>query len=495
MVQVNNRSNKMAKSLRKYGSYLYLAVLTLILLSSSKSSFAQDDEEYYQGLLDTIVEVVNPVYKPVISIGTGVMSFWGDVQNSANSPINGNYGFKVNGSALVGKKHNFKVNAFATYGKLSGHNFDISRQMQLQPLPVDDYSNPIYPNSSFKTELFQIGASFEYNFGHLIKTKKFRPFLAVGISTMFFTPKGNLELKNSSNPSNYYYFWSDGTMRNYSETGPDAGIAKIVHFDNDYETDLSSADLYENGKYSQRTFTIPIDFGFDFYLSDRVIFRVGTSVNYAFSDMLDNYSAEIAKKKGYPVKNNYNDIFAFTYFSINLDLFSDPKALLLERVFAEYGDFDYEVFFADEDNDQVPDRYDLCPNTPTGVTVDSIGCPYDTDNDGIYDYMDVEPSTPDGAMVNEQGAQLSSDDLAAMFNNVNATSRKEIRLIPLANIWTPTRTFTPGVIPDKFRKIDSDADGYISFQELLKAIDDYFDEKSTFKPEDIYELNDYFFTQ
>jgi len=30
---------------------------------------------------------------------------------------------------------------------------------------------------------------------------------------------------------------------------------------------------------------------------------------------------------------------------------------------------------------------------------------------------------------------------------------------------------------------------------LLKTIDDYFDEKSTFKPEEIYELNDYFFTQ
>ena len=57
------------------------------------------------------------------------------------------------------------------------------------------------------------------------------------------------------------------------------------------------------------------------------------------------------------------------------------------------------------------------------------------------------------------------------------------------------QTFTPGIIPDKFRKVDSDADGYISFQELLKTNDDYFYEKSTLKPEEIYELNDYFFTQ
>ncbi len=486
----------MAEMLRKYYTKLLLAALTITLLLPSIPSMAQNEEEYYQSLLDTIVEVMNPVKKPVISIGTGIMTFWGDVQNRVKSPINGNFGFKVNGSALVGKKQHFKINLFAIYGKLSAHDFDISYNMQQQALPVDELSVPVYPNSSFKTESFQIGASLEYDFGHIFKGKRFKPFIAVGLSTMFYSPKGNLKLSNSANPSNYYYFWSDGTMRNYGETSPEAATATIVHFDKDYETDLSTADLFKEGSYSQRTFTIPVDLGFDFYLSDRVAFRVGASVNYAFTDMIDNYSSDIAKKMSYPDKNSYNDIFSFTYFSINLDLFSDPKALLLERVFAEAGDFDYEVFFTDEDNDGVLDRFDLCPDTPEGVAVnDSTGCPFDTDNDGIYDHIDVENSTPEGATVDEQGAQLSPETLSAMFTNINAVSRKEIRLIPLADIWTPTRTFTPGIIPDKFRKVDSDADGYISFQELLKTIDDYFDDKSEFKPEDIYELNDYFFTQ
>lgn len=487
----------MTHSLRKYWSSLCLVTLVVSFSLSCQKGYAQEDEDYYKSILDTVVEVVDPVKKPVISIGTGMMSFWGDVQNSVNSPINGNFGFKVNGSALVGKQRNFKVNLFAIYGKLSGHDFNLSRQMQLQPLPLDEFNNPIYPNSSFKTESFQIGLSLEYGFGHLIgKAKRFRPFVAVGISTMFFSPKGNLKVTHTDNPLNYYYFWDDGTMRDYIQAEPDASLASIKNFDNDYETDLSSADLFGQGTYSQRTFTIPIDFGFDFYLSDRVTFRVGASINYAFTDMLDNYSAKIAKKMSYPVKNDYNDIFSFTYFTINLDLFSDPNALLLERVFAEAGEFDYDVFFSDEDKDGVLDRYDQCLNTPEGVAVnDSTGCPFDADNDGIYDYIDIEPNTPEGAIVNEQGALLSDDALSAMFDNITAVSRKEIRLIPLANIWTATRTFTPGIIPDKFRKIDSDADGYISFQELLKTIDDYFDEKSTFKPEEIYELNDYFFTQ
>jgi len=488
----------MTNTIRKYWSVCFVVVLFITFLLSGKTSFAQDeDEEYWIGRLDTIVETIDPVKKPVISIGTGVMSFWGDIRNQVNTPINGNFGFKVNGSTLVGKKRYFKANLFAVYGKLSGHDFNVSRQMQLQPLPIDENSDPIFPNSSFQSESFQIGISFEYSFAHFIgNSKRFRPFVAIGLSTMFFSPKGNLNFTDELGNERYYHFWSDGTMRNFSQDGPDAWRARIIPFDKAYETDLSSADLFEQGTFSQRTFTIPFDFGLDFYLSDRVTFRVGTTVNYSFTDMLDNYSAEIAKSKAYPVKNNMNDIFAFTYFSINLDLFSDPNALLVERFAADFGDFDYDVLFADEDNDAVFDRYDQCPNTPPGVEVnDSTGCPFDTDNDGIYDYMDIEAGTPEGATVNEQGAQLSEDALSAMFDNINAVSRKEIRLIPLTNVWTATRTFTPGIIPDKFRKVDSDADGYISFQELLKAIDDYFDEKSTFKPEDIYELNDYFFTQ
>ena len=41
----------------------------------------------------------------------------------------------------------------------------------------------------------------------------------------------------------------------------------------------------------------------------------------------------------------------------------------------------------------------------------------------------------------------------------------------------------------------ADGDGYISFPELLKSVDDYFDEKTDYKPEDIYELNSFFFSQ
>ena len=42
----------------------------------------------------------------------------------------------------------------------------------------------------------------------------------------------------------------------------------------------------------------------------------------------------------------------------------------------------------DKDRDGVWDKIDMCPNTPRGVAVDSVGCPLDEDHDGVPDYLD-----------------------------------------------------------------------------------------------------------
>ncbi|GHV29424.1 hypothetical protein FACS1894177_00270 [Bacteroidia bacterium] len=47
----------------------------------------------------------------------------------------------------------------------------------------------------------------------------------------------------------------------------------------------------------------------------------------------------------------------------------------------------------------------------------------------------------------------------------------------------------------EYKKIDTDGDGYISFDELLKSINDYFDGNSGYSSDDIKELNDFFFEQ
>jgi len=57
----------------------------------------------------------------------------------------------------------------------------------------------------------------------------------------------------------------------------------------------------------------------------------------------------------------------------------------------------------DGDNDGVTDRFDKCPNTPAGVSVDQYGCPLDSDKDGVPDYLDKCPDTPAGVTVGKHG--------------------------------------------------------------------------------------------
>jgi len=63
----------------------------------------------------------------------------------------------------------------------------------------------------------------------------------------------------------------------------------------------------------------------------------------------------------------------------------------------------------DSDGDGVYDDKDQCPDTPKGVTVDSVGCPLDTDGDGVYDYLDKCPDTPKGVKVDSVGCPLDTD--------------------------------------------------------------------------------------
>lgn len=490
--------NKIHKSI-----FIIAAIAALTLLHTTAYAQIDEDEAYYTSQLDTVVENLNRVMKPLVSLTAGVYSFWGDINNNLNLPLNGEPGFRIAATTFVGKKKQlYKMNFFASYGSLSGYDFGLTQQMQYYTANnriVDKNSNVIYPTSKFKTDIFQAGITFEYGFGHWFGiARKFKPFINLGVSMIYFTPKGNYSYgtnANTNNIPNYYYHWDDGTIRNVEQHTANEYTARTIGFDNEYETSLRdmSKEIFDIS-YSNTTFSIPAGAGFDFYLSERVCLRVGIDLNYTFSDMLDNYDERIAKAIGLQPKNNLSDIFTYTYFSFSFDLFSDAKTILLERMFADI-DYDYILQY-DEDGDWVMDVFDKCLDTPPGVPVDTVGCPLDSDNDGVPDYMDKEPNTTSGATVDENGVEIGEQALTEMYGkHSGATTRDNIRLIPLAKIWTRSITYEPGVIPEKFKPVDLDGDRYISFDELLKIIADFFDEKNKFTTEDINELNSFFFTQ
>ena len=478
---------------RKVFSWIF-GSMVLLLLSTSVAFTQEDDEDYYEQLLTKEVEVENPVYKPVISLGSGVIHYLGDIRYPGINPLLGNMGYKLNVSTFFGKNTNYKLNLYLMYGNTQGHADAISRTMQsdLAFLTLDDDLNPIYHNSSFRTEFFQFGITVEYGFGHWLgKTRRFKPFIAAGISPLPFTPKGNIR---NSGGNDYYYFWTDGTMRTLPESAPDPSLATIVNFDKDYETDLTKADYHGLGKFSQTTVAFPVEIGFDFFLSYRVNVRVATALHYTLTDMLDNYNSKAAEKYGLK-DNGLNDMFMFTNFSFSFDLFSDPEMMKIDMLFAELEDVDYDVMFADQDMDGIFDIWDECPDTPVGVEVDTVGCPFDMDGDGIPDFMDEESSTPAGSIVDDNGVQLTPEVLAQMFEKPTAVRREEAQVMPVKPIWTRSIAFTPGEIPNKFKRFDSDGDGYIAFEELLKAVEQFFDGTLDFTTEDIYELNNFFFSQ
>jgi hypothetical protein len=244
-------------------------------------------------------------------------------------------------------------------------------------------------------------------------------------------------------------------------------------------------------KIPQYTFAVPIDIGLDFWLSDRVMFRVATSYHYTFTDVIDHVSH---KNTSGVIGNKMNDSYLYSYFSLHLDLFSSKKTLAVQRLFADV-EFD-PTLMSDEDNDGWFDGWDQCPGTPLGVTTDTTGCPLDDDFDGVPNYMDDEPNSRYGAYVDDHGVEYSEDELIAKLDNSTAVNRKDYELfIRTPSSYARYKDVTAKEIPEKFNSVDKDKDGYISFDEIMNEIDDFFDFKSTLSSDDIYELNNFFFAQ
>jgi len=50
-------------------------------------------------------------------------------------------------------------------------------------------------------------------------------------------------------------------------------------------------------------------------------------------------------------------------------------------------------------------------------------------------------------------------------------------------------------IPAKFKSVDTNGDDYISLEEILNAINMFFDAQTDLKVDDLYELGEFFFIQ
>lgn len=437
------------------------------------------------------VPVENPVYKPVIGIGGGMMNYWGDIKDESGNVLLGYPALKINISTFADNAHYLKINFYGNVGNVGKNS----------PFNTD---TTLFKNSAFKTSLWSFGINLDYGFGHLFQgKKKIRPFVAAGLEFINFNARGDLtyDIKNDAGDvigNEIYHAWTDGTIRNYSQNSPptDYSNSMILQRDEIYETNFSS--LYT---YAQQGFAIPFEAGLDFTLTDRSTLRFATSLNFTFTDYLDGYKP--TSSKGF----FNNDRYIYTYATFSVDLFSDDETKLVENVFADITDFGLFDFddFSDADNDGIVDNMDDCLNTPATEnnlhwiyypgTIDSLGCPTDTDEDGVPDYMDKELNSAKGAFVDKDGITLTDDELIAMLDASMALNRADI----LKSHGTYRISKYAGIenleIPEEYKFVDANGDGYISFFELLQAIDEYFDYKTPLTSDELLDLNDFFFAQ
>jgi hypothetical protein len=151
------------------------------------------------------------------------------------------------------------------------------------------------------------------------------------------------------------------------------------------------------------------------------------------------------------------------------------------------------LLFGDEDGDLVLDVADRCPGTPSGVEVDTSGCPMDFDMDGVDDHLDRELDTRAGAWVDEYGVTMSEEEFLERMelreNAMNREGLEEYYSIISGDYRLPSALD----IPERFQSLDADGDGSLSFEELLQGIDQYFDFQLDL--EEIRQLNEFFFSQ
>jgi hypothetical protein len=470
-------SMKNAESARR--RFAILLSCFLLLLLQAVPAFGQEDE--LDRLLNEEVENINPVYKPVFSIGGGVLNYLGDIRNNYYTPTIGTLGYKVNLSTYVDNKQVLKAEFFFMGGKLNGNE--------------RSFSDP-KKNFNFQTDIYNFGVDINYDFDHLYKKKdrRIHPYVSLGIGTLLFNSRtdsiGSMyDFETGTTTSATYNYWTDGTIRDIPQSWGDASPEHLMSRDFNYETPLRKTD-WGLGQYSQYAIAVPFEIGIDMQLSDRLMIRLGNSFSYTFSDNIDHVSS---KNKTGRIGKKGNDMFNFTYVALHFDLFSSARMLKMQRLFRLMEDD--PMLMGDEDADGTFDGWDQCPATPFGVVTDSLGCPLDSDDDGIYDYLDKEPLSRVGAFVNNEGVEMNEEDLIAMLNHSMAAGRNEIDLYLRKSDAFAGRRNNGLPIPDKFKTVDADKDNYISFDEMLKEIDRYFDFESKLTAGDIYELNSFFFAQ
>ena len=326
------------------------------------------------------------LFKPQLSLGTGMLTFYGDIGSNHRGyhPMVSRLATTLR---LINPLNDFlDLGFYVLFGQISANERTLTR------------------NLNFNSNITTGGVTINYNFNHFLKKgRNVEPYIHVGLESIEFLSKTDLQDANG----NTYYYWSDGTIKDMAENDPNADNAVDLVRDYTFESDIREQNFDGFGKYQERTFGIPLELGANFHVGERLKFRVGSSVHFTFTDLIDGVTSE---SLGNRIGDARNDKMLYTHiamcYDFNIKSKKKPKVDIIDEDSEKY----YREDVEDADGDLIVDHMDKCPNTPQGVEVDEFGCPLDDDIDGVANSFDDELLSMEGALVDINGVTMTDDD-------------------------------------------------------------------------------------
>ena len=153
-------------------NFNYLYSILFIILSFPLIGQEDNDDADTTSLEDELI--IN--FRPQVSLGTGMFTFFGDVANS-------NGGFHPTVSRLArdlrisqALNSNFDLSFYVLFGQVSANERTLTR------------------NLNFNSNITTGGAMVTYNFFHILKPKRnINPYISLGVESIEFLSKSDLK--------------------------------------------------------------------------------------------------------------------------------------------------------------------------------------------------------------------------------------------------------------------------------------------------------------
>ena len=321
------------------------------------------------------------LYKPMISLGIGTLSFFGDVgdtmigKNRMDRNLFQQIDFTYTIRLINPINDYLDVAFYAMFGKTS---VDQRTASHLLPSGNDGFT--------FQSTIKSGGITFNYNFNQFLKKDHIiEPYIHLGIESIEY----NSEIDTNKNDN--------------------------IDFDSDVSVLSNGGNTLDQPK-NKLALGIPLEIGAHLHIGNKIKFRVGTAMHFTSTDNIDGIKNSGNLNKVNDIRFGFGrDNLLFTHIAIAYDFNAEKKSPPVDPLMDEISMNLLLQDTIDSDGDSIVDHIDICAKTPPNTEVDAFGCPVDDDVDGVPNSFDDELLTYEGVIVNNKGVTMTDDDFLLAF--------------------------------------------------------------------------------